>query len=281
MIQPEALTIAFGLGSAVAWGAGDFSGGFATKRHPVLDVLFISQLIGGGLLVGLALLLAEPFPSRADLTTGALAGLFGTLGLACLYRGLASGRMGLVAPLSAVVTALVPVVFAFFHEGAPGVLQFAGFGAALVAVWCLAASRAAGRIQRREILLSLAAGGGFGLFFIFIDQASRETILWPLAAARCASLTMIGAILTVRRRRLRASGPQLAIIALAGVLDMAGNAFFALAAQMGRLDVAAVLSSLYPLSTVLLARVLLNERLHRHQWAGVAAALAAMIMIAA
>ncbi len=281
MIQPEAMTVAFGLGSAVAWGAGDFSGGFATKHNSVLTVLFISQVIGGMLLVGLALLLAAPFPGRADMTAGALAGLFGTMGLACLYRGLASGRMGIVAPLSAVVTALVPVVFAFFHEGAPDGLQFAGFGAALVAVWCLAAPQEAEPVNRREVLLSLAAGIGFGLFFIFVDQASRETVLWPLAAARCASLVMIGAILTVRRRRMRASRPQLAVIALAGVLDMAGNALFALAAQTGRLDVAAVLSSLYPLSTVLLARTILSERLHPRQWAGVAAALAAMVMIAA
>jgi drug/metabolite transporter (DMT)-like permease len=281
MITPETLTVVFGLGSAVTWGAGDFSGGVATKRNPVLSVLFISQVIGLGLLVGLAFFRAEPLPARAGLTAGALAGLFGTLGLACLYRGLASGRMGVVAPLSAVVTALVPVVFAFFLEGAPGVLTFAGFGAALVAVWCLAASQEAGGIHRREVLLSLAAGGGFGLFFICIDQASRESILWPLAAARCASLTMIGAILTVRRRQLCASGSQLAVMALAGALDTAGNAFFALAAQMGRLDVAAVLSSLYPLSTVLLARTVLREHLHRRQWVGVAAALAAIVMIAA
>jgi drug/metabolite transporter (DMT)-like permease len=189
--------------------------------------------------------------------------------------------MGIVAPLSAVVTALVPVIFALVQEGAPRRLQFAGFGVALVAVWCLAASQETSRIRRQEVILSLAAGTGFGLFFIFIDQASRETILWPLIAARGASLTMIGLILAVRRPRFRPARSQLPVMALAGILDVAGNAFFALAAQMGRLDVAAVLSSLYPLSTVLLARVILKERLHRQQWAGVAAALAAMVMIAA
>lgn len=281
MIAPETLAIAFGLSSAVAWGAGDFSGGFATKQSPVLTVIFIAQVIGGLLLVSLAFLLGESLPDRSFMTSGALAGLFGTFGLVCLYRGLASERMGIVAPLSAVITALVPVAFAFFSEGAPRMLQLTGFAVALVAVWCLAAANSGQGIRRQEILLSLAAGGGFGLFFIFIDQASRETILWPLVAARTASLVLIGTILAVKRQLLLPDRRRFPVIALAGILDTAGNAFFALAAQQGRLDVAAVLSSLYPLSTVLLARFILKERLHRQQWAGVLAAVVAMVLIAA
>lgn len=185
-----------------------------------------------------------------------------------------------MAPLSAVITALVPVAFAFFKEGSPRVLQFAGFGVVLIAVWCLVVSNGGSGLRRQEIMLSLAAGGGFGLFFIFFDQASPETIRWPLVAARAASLGLLGAILSIKRQRVWPEYRQFPMMALAGAPDTAGNALFALAAQAGRLDVAAVLSSLYPLSTVLLARFILKERLHYRQWAGVIAAIMAMVLIA-
>ena len=279
MTTPETLALIFGLSSAVTWGAGDFSGGLATKQSPGLTVMFFSQLAGGILLAGLAPMLGEPFPGKSALATGALAGIFGMLGLTSLYRGLALGRMGIVAPLSAVIAALVPVGFAFFSEGAPRPLQIAGFAVALAAVWCLTASGGRGGIDRQEIMLSLAAGGGFGLFFILIDQASREAILWPLAAARLASLVLIGAILAFTKQLVLPEGRRLPLIILAGILDTAGNAFFALAARIGRLDVAAVLSSLYPLSTVLLARLVLKERLQRVQWAGVLAAVTALVLV--
>ena len=281
MTTPETLALVFGLSSAVTWGAGDFSGGLATKQSPGLTVIFFSQLAGGILLAVLAPLLGEPFPGNSALAAGALAGIFGMLGLACLYRGLALGRMGIVAPLSAVITALVPVGFAFFYEGAPRPLQIAGFAVALAAVWCLTAANGRNGIDRQEIILSVAAGGGFGLFFILIDQASHESILWPLAAARLASLALIGAILVFTKQLVLPERRRLPIIILAGVLDTAGNAFFALAARVGRLDVAAVLSSLYPLSTVLLARFILKEQLHRRQWAGVLAAAMALVLVAA
>lgn len=280
MINPETLALTFGLTSAVAWGAGDFSGGFATRQSPVLTVIFISQVIGGALLTALAILRGTPLPGLAFMAAGALAGIFGMSGLICLYKGLAVGRMGIVAPLSAVITALVPVTFAFFTEGAPRILQMAGFAVALVAVWCLAAADGRFRINRQELLLSLAAGGGFGLFFILIDQASQVSVLWPLVAARTASLALIGAILVLRGQPLALEPRRLPLMALAGVLDTAGNAFFALAAQMGRLDVAAVLSSLYPMSTVLLARYILKEHLRPQQWAGVLAAVSAMVLVA-
>ncbi len=281
MTTPETLALIFGLSSAITWGAGDFSGGLATKQSPGLTVIFFSQLTGGILLTVLAHLLGEPFPGPSALAAGALAGIFGMLGLTALYRGLALGRMGIVASLSAVVAALVPVGFAFFSEGAPRPLQIAGFAAALSAVWCLTASNGRSGIDRQEIMLSLAAGGGFGLFFILIDQAGREAILWPLAAARVASLALLGTFFTFTRRLALPAWRRLPIIILAGVLDTAGNALFALAAQIGRLDVAAVLSSLYPLSTVLLARFILKERLHRRQWAGVLAAVMALVLVAA
>ena len=132
--------ILFGLASAASWGAGDFSGGLAAKRSPVYSVVILSQLVGLVLLVALALLLSEPFPTPSDLLWGAAAGLVGGLGLMALYQGLATGRMGVVAPVNAVVSAALPVLFGIWVEGPPAIQQFAGFGLAFVGVWLVSRS---------------------------------------------------------------------------------------------------------------------------------------------
>lgn len=280
MITPEALAITCGLASALAWGAGDFTGGFASRRGDALTVVLFSQLFGGTLLVVLALLFAQSRPPAGHLLSGALAGVFGVLGLVGLYKGLAQGRMGLVAPLSAVVTALVPLVFSYFLEGAPGRLRIVGFGIALVAVWLLSSPGNTSKIAPGEIKLSLFAGLGFGLFFIFMDHASSQAVLWPLVAARTAAIALMVAFLTLSRQLNAPPRGQFAFIALAGVLDTAGNAAFGMAAHLGRLDIAAVLASLYPASTVVLAWLVFRERLGGQQWVGVAAAGAALVLIA-
>ena len=273
--------IFFGLASAVSWGAGDFSGGLASRRCSVYSVVLIAQLVGLALLAGLALVLAEPFPSYTDLLWGAMAGVAGTVGVVALYHGLATGRMGLVAPLAAVVTAVVPLLYSFFLEGMPAVPQLAGFGLALAAVWLVSRSDGTGAIHRRELGLPLLAGLGFGIFLIVIDHTSESALLWPLVAARVASTGLLLVIVLLLQRRALPAAGQLPLIALAGLFDTGGNAFYALAAQAGRLDVAAMLSSLYPAMTVLLARLVLRERLARLQALGVVAALAAVVLIAA
>ena len=280
MITPESLSIICGLASALAWGAGDFAGGFASRRGNALTVVLFSQLVGGALLFVLAMLFAQRIPPANHLLSGALAGLFGVLGLVMLYKGLAQGRMGLVAPLSAVVTAVVPLAFSFLMEGFPGRLRMLGFAVALAAVWFLSAPGGTSRIESGELKLSLSAGLGFGLFFIFMDHASSQAVLWPLVAARGAAILVMFALLTATRQLAAPPAGQFAFIALAGVLDTAGNAAFGMAAHLGRLDIAAVLASLYPASTVLLAWLVFRERLGGQQWVGVAAAGAALILIA-
>jgi len=277
----ETLAITYGLASALTWGAGDFSGGFATKRGKVLMVILLSQLLGALLLFSLALFFAEQVPEVRHLIFGAMAGISGVLGLTALYKGLALGRMGIVAPLSAVITALLPMTFSFLFEGLPRLPQVSGFAVAIVSVWLLSYPGRGLKIKGEELRLSLTAGVCFGLFFIFIDQASTHSILWPLVAARIASIILISAILVTTRKIGAPSKRQVPFIVLAGILDAAGNAFFALAAHIGRLDVSAVLSSLYPGSTVLLAWLILKEKLLPQQWAGVAAAIAALALIAA
>lgn len=280
-MSSEMLAVVFGIGSAVTWGAGDFSGGLAARQSPLLTVIFFSQIIGWALLMTLQLLFREAAPSPDSLLWGATAGIFGVFGLGALYRGLALGRMGMVAPMSAVITAMVPMSASFLIEGLPTVLRMAGFGAALIAVWLLSSPEGRSRVTRQELILSLLAGLGFGFFFICIDRVSHQAVIWPLVAARMAAVIPIAAILMVKKALRIPKANQLPIIALAGILDTAGNGFFALASQLGRLDVSAVLASMYPASTVVLAWWLLRERIRFQQWFGVLTAMAAMAIIAA
>ena len=277
--DPTMWTIACGVGCALTWGAGDFSGGMAAKKANVFVIILISQVIGLTVLFFSAIALGEPLPSPGRLMFGGAAGIAGMFGILWLYTGLAEGRMGIVAPVSAVVTAVLPVMAALFTEGWPGGLKMLGFAVALFAVWWL--SREDGPVASRaqEWRRALCAGAGFGLFFILIERASIESILWPLVTARLTAIALMATVVFHRRRKIALAGLPLVPIVLAGLLDTAGNVLFALAAQIGRLDIAAVLGSLYPATTVLLACTVLKERLCPRHYMGLAAALTAVVMI--
>ncbi|MBW2560483.1 MAG: EamA family transporter [Deltaproteobacteria bacterium] len=278
----EALALICGLAAAASFGTGDFCGGFATKRSSVFRVIVISQIFGLALIAGLAVALKEPIPSGGNLVFGGLAGLFGTGGLTALYIGLARGRMGIVAPVSAVVGATLPITIGMFLEGAPSVGQILGLLLGLCAIWFLAGGGGAASVHPRELGLPILAGVGFGFFFIFIDQVSETAIFWPLVMARIVSITMISAFIMTRRRKTATpwKGQLLIIILLAGAFDAAGNVLFALASSLGRLDISTTLTSLYPAGTVFLAWLILRERLASRQWFGLAVALAALVLIA-
>ncbi len=278
-MSSELSAILFGLMSATSWGAGDFSGGIATKRNPVFNVIIISQAVGLSLLIILAFLYSEPFPSFNDIIWGGLAGIFGVIGLMALYRGLALQNMGAVAPVSAVVTVIIPMGVGFVLEGFPTILQLLGFGLAVIAVWFVSSANDQGKIQFKTLGLPIIAGLGFGFFFVFIDQVSEGRIFWPLAAARVASVTTLVMLAILLRQIEMPQSRQLPIIALAGIFDVGGNAFFVLAAQIGRLDIAAVLGALYPVVTVVLARIILKERLTYQQWSGIITALVSVLLI--
>jgi len=280
------LGIAFGLAAASSWGTGDFCGGLASKRTPVYGVVMLSQLLGLGFLVILALILSEPVPALPDMLWGGIAGLAGTVGLAALYRGLATGPMGVVAPIAAVVSVILPLFFGLFLEGVPAWSQLLGFGLALCAVWLITRPRRGERIQARHLALPVLAGLGFGVFLILIDHVSAAAVLWPLASARAASVLALFLALLLARWHYRparqpiALARQVPLIVLAGLFDTGGNAFYALAARAGRLDIAVVLGALYPAMTVILARLILKERLSRQQGLGLALALLAVMLIA-
>lgn len=278
-MNPEFLAPLFGLASAIAWGAGDFSGGLATKKGNVYSIVLISQLIGGIFLIILAFLFGEAVPPTADWFLAALAGIAGMIGVLGLYSGLAHGRMGVVAPLTAVISAAIPILFSLITEGIPPTIQIMGFVMALLAVWLLSGAGSSTAIRKAEIGYALLAGTGFALFFILIDQANETAVFWPLTSARIASVISLALYITVRRVWSTPSWSEMPLIALVGLLDALGNTFFALSARFGRLALAATLSSLYPATTVLLAQIFLHERLTRPQWLGVLLALLALILI--
>lgn len=268
-----------GLASAAAWGAGDFTGGLAARRASVWRVVAVVQAAGLALLVALLLVLREPLPPARDLAWAAGAGACGAVGLSALYAALNAGSMGVAAPVTGVVASVVPVLVGVWTEGSPGAWAFAGFGLALAGITLVSATGERAT-TRRALSLALLAGAGFGGFLVLIDRTSGETFLWPLVAVRVTSAALVGLVILARRPPRTRHAPPWGLMLLAALLDTGGNAFFLLAAQLGRLDVAAVLSSLYPAMTVLLARVVLRERMTRAQLAGLALVLVAIVLIA-
>jgi drug/metabolite transporter (DMT)-like permease len=271
-------TVGFALAASLSWGAGDFSGGVATRRAKVLSVVIAAHAIGLMMLIALALIWSEPFPTTLDIIWGSVAGLAGAVGVVAFYQSLSVGRMGIVAPITAMLSAAVPVIFGVFFEGLPGPLQLIGFVLALIAVGLISGL---GVVKGRPKGLGLAflAGLGFGSFFILISRVSHGEIFWPLAAARLASFLFLLAVILVRRQEIIPKKSVLPLVFLAGALDVAGNVFFVLATHAGRLDVAAILSSLYPAVTVLLASIILKERVTRIQTIGIFIALVAIPLI--
>ena len=278
------LAIVLGLLSALTWGAGDFTGGLGTRKVGAVRTVFYASVIGFIAVLACAFIFGEPFPAFSILLTAMLAGVFGCVGLLLLYAAMANGTMSIAAPVSALLAAALPVVVGMVTEGLPELLTLLGFGFALLAVWMV--SQGEGGIRDllshlADLRLPLLAGLGFGLYFVFMHNATGTgAIFWPMVASRTASVLLLLGYMLITRTSFRiADMSALPVISLNGILDLTGNGFFILAAQAGRLDVASVLSSLYPGSTVLLAWFFLRERLTRNQWIGIACALTAIVLM--
>ncbi len=277
----DLLAAAAGLLAAASWGAGDFGGGFATKRLPAMVVLLGSQVVGlAGAVVGMVLL-GESLPAPADAAWAAAAAFFGALGLAGLYRALADGRMGIVAPITGVLTATIPVAVGVATAGLPGPIRLAGFGVALLAI-VLVSLVDDGTTGRNGLLLAIGAGLGFGLYSACVGQIEAG-VFGPLMVSRATASVLVLAIVAARRTPVRAvasAEPRLLLlVVLVGVLDLVGNAMFLAAAQASGLALAAVLGSLYPVSTVILAAIVLREPIGRIHAVGIAAAALAAVLI--
>jgi drug/metabolite transporter (DMT)-like permease len=279
-VSGSELAAAFGLASAASWGGGDFSGGLAARRANAFVVAGVSRAVGLSVQVGLALAVLEPAPPIRAVAWGIAAGVAGSIGLAALYRSLAIGRMGINSPLTAVLAAALPVLVAALSQGLPSGVRVVGFGLALAGVWCLSRPEGVSGAPR-GLGLALLAGLGFGGFYVLIAQVRGASVFWPLTASTGTSFIVLLALALAGRRAWFAAPGALPISLLAGALDAGGNIFFVLAAHGGRLDVAAVLASLYPAVTVLMARLILKEHLNRLQAVGIGATLAAIPLIVA
>ncbi len=278
-ISAEATAVALGLVSAAAWGAGDFSGGLASRRSHVYSVVIAAHSIGLVLLVSLALAHGEVLPPAGEFLWACVAGVFTAVGLTALYRALAIGQMGIVAPITGVLSAGLPAIFSALVSGFPAPVELVGFVLAIIGIWLIARSQGEGN-RREGIGLALISGIGFGGFLILISRLTGTQAFWPLAIARASSLVLMIALAAITRHALLPQVKRLPLALLSGILDISANVFFVLAAQSGRLDIAAVVASLYPASTLMLARVFLKERLTRAQSAGIIAVLAAIPLIA-
>jgi drug/metabolite transporter (DMT)-like permease len=279
------LSIFYGILSAATWGAADFIGGMASKRTSPYRVLFLAEIAGLVPFIVIALLIHERVPPLADLLLGALSSLVGLGGLLMLYRALASGQMTIAAPVSALFAAVIPVVFGFFTLGVPSNATLLGFGLAFLAVWFISQTDAAhwrtplkGLSNFADLRLPLLAGLFFGSYFLIIHRATLNAFFWPLVAARLAGFLMFGLFALLTRQPALPPREVWGFCLVNGIVDIAGNGFYVLAAQGGRLDVAAVLGALYPASTVLLAWVVLKERINWLQTLGVLLAFAAIVL---
>ena len=280
MADRDILAVAYGLAAASSWGTSDFSGGFVTKTSSVFGVLLVVNIIGTVLLTICALWIGGPVSDITSLILGALAGIAGLIGLAAFYKGLAIEHMGMVASLAAVISAALPVLFGMLMEGFPSNRQIAGFAAAFAAIWQLSVSEKSHTIRWRQLSLPAAAGIAFGFSFILIDQAIEQSVLWPLLAAKMMGTVVLITLLLIFRVGSMPPTHKYPMVCLTGFFDAAGTAFYASAAQIGRLDISAVLASMHPAITAFLAWVILRERLSRRQWIGVVAALIALALIA-
>jgi drug/metabolite transporter (DMT)-like permease len=273
------------LASAALYGAADFIGGLTARRADTIAIVILSQAAGLLFIALLLPLLVAATPSRADLIWGGVAGVAGGVGVGLLYRALAIGVMAVVAPITAVCAVAVPVAIAVLLGERPGISASVGMAIAAVAIILVSHQPPVHQehvppgSRRSSIALALASGVAIGLFFLSLAQTDANAGLWPLLAARSVAVALFTGLALVYQRPLRMPRSVMWTAAMGGIVDMLANLLFLLASRQGPLTLVVTLSSLYPASTVVLARIVLGERLTRIQWVGVASALVAIVLI--
>jgi len=276
------------IGSAVLYGAADFTGGLTTRRASTIPVVLLSQAAGLIMLALIMPVLPHASPTRADVLWGAAAGLTGGIGVALLYHALATGTMAVVAPTTAVCAVAIPVLVSVLLGERPMPLAVAGIALGMVSIVLVsqqqggtpgAAEPGLPRSRQSGVGTALASGIAIGLFLLSFAQAGPGAGMWPLLVARTVSTTLFAVMAIAGGRSLRMPAQVTALVIFAGVMDMLANALYLLATRQGPLSIVVTLSSLYPASTVLLARIVLGERLRPWQITGVGCALAAVVLI--
>ena len=272
------------LAAAAAWiyGLGDFCGGRASRRRDSLSVTLVGQLFGL-VLLGVALVgFADPVAPIVDWGWGALGGAGGLIGLGLLYYCLANGAMTVVGPLTAVVSAVLPVIVGYALGERPSALALAGIVLALTGIVLVTGAIGTPHVPTppRIVLLTIIGGAGFGFMYVCLDQTSDQSGMWPLVSARVVSIGVAAAIVVGRRRRAGAPGILSGYAVAAGVFDMGANVLFVLATREGLLSLVSVITALYPVSTILLALRFDRERLSRTQGFGLVGVGVAVALVA-
>lgn len=279
-LTPALLAVGLALASAALWGMSDFGGGLLGRRAPIIGVLIVTQAIGFVIAAGITAVRAEPMMHGQDLVFALGGATLASVGVSCLYRGLAVGRMGVVAPVAAVLTAVTPALIGVVLQGLPSMLVLVGFGVAIVAVVIVSVVPDDGSGRPTGLPYALVAGVSLGLLSVFFSRISLDYVFAPLAVLRGGVVLIFMAVVLAGRMPWRMPRSTWPLAIAVGVVDLVGNAAFITASRTGDLAIAAVLSSLYPVVTVLLAAVLLRERITASHAAGVALALVAIALIA-
>lgn len=281
-MSSSAAAAGFGLLSAASWGGSDFAGGWGARRASSLLITASGQIVSLAALLVICLVLRLTVPATRYLVYAAIGGFEGAFALAVFYRALSMGAMGLTAALTGLMTAFVPVVFELFQTGWPGTYTTVGLAIGLAAIWLISHSPAkdGAGTPRRALLLGASAGVGFGVQLIFFKTAAAGGVLWALTSGRMAGVAAILLVVALAPPKRPWCGFWAAGI-VSGSLDAVGNLFYMLASALGRLGAAAVISSMYPAGTILLAGILLREHPTRRQFAGMGLALAAVVLLSA
>jgi drug/metabolite transporter (DMT)-like permease len=278
------MEIALGALVALAYGSGDFLGGISTKRLPTVTVLLVSQSFGLAAATLLVVTLRDSPPPAHIFLLSAASGVVLVMALGLLFRGLALGRMSIVAPLSAIGGGVLPVVWGLLRGERPSALALVGVGLALVAAAIVGGGAehdpAAAISPRLEMALGAGAGIGFGVVFILLAESSSGSGMWPVFIARCVSVPLLAVVSVVLGRSPREARADIAPVAGAGLSDVGANALVILAVRRGLLSLVAPVASLYPATTVVLARFVLHERIGRQRAGGLALGLVGLALIA-
>ena len=279
-LSPALLAVVLALAAAGLWGTSDFGGGLLGRRAPILGVLVFTQSIGLIIAAAITGLRGEPAMGGRDLLFALGGATLASIGIGGLYRGLAVGRMGIVAPVAAVLTAVTPALIGVGLQGFPSALVLVGFGVAIVAVVIVSLVPDDGSGRPSGLPYALVAGVALGLLSVFFSRISMAYVFAPLTVLRLGVVAIFVVVILVRRLPWRLPRSTWPLVIAVGIVDLVGNAAFITASRTGDLAIAAVLSSLYPVVTVLLAAMLLRERITRSHAIGVALALLAIGLIA-
>jgi len=275
--------IALALVSALVYGVSDYSGGRAARTLPVLAVSLVSVCTGLLVATVVVAILGDPFPPGSDVAWSAASGLMSLVGAASFYAALAGGTMSVVAPVTAVISAVVPVVVGFAGGERPTLLSTTGIVVAIVAVALVSGASGGGaqRTPRRIAGLAVLAGLGFGLLFVFLDRTGDDSGVWPLFIGQVTSIPVLAAIVVVRRIPITGFPRRHVLAFVAGALAVTANICYLLATRQGLLSLVAVITALYPASTVALATLIDGERMSRSQVAGLGLVVVALGMVTA